>query len=225
MKKRTKWLLALLISAVLSGLLIPAVYVRLVDPPSALREQALPAGIIALSDLEGSWRIADGSIVGYRVREQIGLSKTEGVGRTEAIEGAFEISGETLVAAVFTVDMATLVSDRSQRDDQVRGRILETATFPNASFELGAPVSLLGASSEGEAKTQTVGGNLTLRGVTKYVQVLIRATSALGQLRLTGETEVVFSEWGIPNPSLPAALIFTADRGLLEFDLLFEPDL
>ena len=130
MKKRTKWLLALLVSAVLSGLLIPAVYVRLVDPPSALREQALPAGIIALSDLEGSWRIADGSIVGYRVREQIGLSKTEGVGRTEAIEGIFEISGETLVAAVFTVDMATLVSDRSQRDDQVRGRILRPLRFP-----------------------------------------------------------------------------------------------
>ena len=225
MKKRTKWLLALLTSAALLGLLVPEVYVHLVNPPSALREQALPTGFLVLSDLEGTWRIAEGSIVGYRVREQIGLSKTEAVGRTEAIEGSFEISGRTLVTAVFTVDMATLVSDRSQRDDQVRGRILETAKFPSASFELGAPVSLLGASSEGEAKTQTIGGNLTLRDVTKYVQVLIRATSALGRLRLTGEIEVDFSEWGIPNPSLPAALIFTADRGLLEFDLLFEPDI
>ena len=225
MKKRTKRLLALVVVAVLLGLLVPAVYVRLVNPPSALREQVLQPGSIAVRDLEGRWRVADGSIVGYRVREQIGLSKTEGVGRTEAIEGAFEISGEILVEAVFTVDMATLLSDRSQRDDQVRSRILETATFPTAIFELTAPVSLLGASSEGGAKTQTIGGNLTLRGVTKYVQLLIRATSALGQLRLTGDTEVVFSEWGIPNPSLPAALIFTADRGLLEFDLLFEPDL
>jgi len=225
MKKRFKWPLTLLISVVAFGLLAPALYVRLVNPPSALREEALPPGIFSLSDLDGSWRITDGSIVGYRVREQIGLSKTEGVGRTGAIEGTFEVSDETLVTAVFTVDMATLVSDRSQRDAQVRGKILETTTFPTASFELVAPVSLRGVTSEGEAKKQIIGGNLTLRGVTKYVQLLIRATSARGRLRLTGETEVVFSEWRIPNPSLPAALIFTADRGLLEFDLLFEPDL
>lgn len=225
MKKRTKRLLALLVLALLVGLAAPAVYVRLVDPPSALREQDLPAGIITLDDVEGIWRVAGRSIVGYRVGEQIGLSKTEGVGRTEAITGTFEISGQTLVAAVFTVDMATLQSDRSQRDDQVRGRILETASFPTASFELAAPVSLLSASTDGETKTQMIGGNLTLRGVTKYVEVFIRATNALGQLRITGDTEVVFSEWGVPNPSLPAALIFTADRGLLEFDLLFERDL
>jgi len=41
-------------------------------------------------------------------------------------------------------------------------------------------------------------------------------------LRLTGSIEIVFSEWGIPNPSIPAALIFTKDRGTLEFDLYFQ---
>jgi polyisoprenoid-binding protein YceI len=68
-----------------------------------------------------------------------------------------------------------------------------------------------------------VNGNLTLRGATKEVEVQMFAAIDGGRLRLTGSTEIVFSEWGIPNPSLPAAFIFTGDRGTLEFDLLFTP--
>jgi hypothetical protein len=68
-----------------------------------------------------------------------------------------------------------------------------------------------------------VRGNLTLRDVTKEVAVQMFAAIDQGRLRLTGSTEIVFAEWGIPNPSLPAAFIFTEDRGTLEFDLLFQP--
>jgi len=44
-----------------------------------------------------------------------------------------------------------------------------------------------------------------------------------GQLRLTGSTVIDFSDWGIPNPSVPAAFIFTSETGTLEFDLIFVP--
>jgi len=66
-------------------------------------------------------------------------------------------------------------------------------------------------------------GDLTLRGTTKSVTFEIYAVIADGRLRLTGSTEIVFSEWGIPNPSVPEAFVYTGRTGVLEFDLALDP--
>ena len=167
--------------------------------------------------------MAEGSIVGYRVPEQIGLTKMEGVGRTSAVAGTFVVGNGTLDEADFEVDMATFASDRSQRDDQFRKRIMDAATYPTATFKLTSPVTIPDSTTVASMNPFVVNGNLTLRGATKEVEVQMFAAIDGGRLRLTGSTEIVFSEWGIPNPSLPAAFILTGDRGTLEFDLRFTP--
>lgn len=67
-------------------------------------------------------------------------------------------------------------------------------------------------------------GELTLRGSTKPVVFDIYAVIADSRLRLTGSTEIMFREWGIPNPSVPEAFVYTGNTGILEFDLAFDPD-
>lgn len=225
MKRRTIKIVAAAVAVVVAlALILPAIYALFNRAPESLVANRFTDGTTILAaDLDGEWAIAEGSIVGYRVPEQIGLSKLEGVGRTNAITGTFVVAEGILNEASFEVDMATFTSDRSQRDDQFRGRIMETSTFPTSSFVLGSPVSIPDSTDVAAMDPFVVRGNLTLRDVTKEVAVQMFAAIDQGRLRLTGSTDIVFSEWGIPNPSLPAAFIFTEDRGTLEFDLLFQP--
>ena len=91
-------------------------------------------------DPGGLWRVTDGSTVGYRVNEVLFGQKSEAVGRTSDVTGSVTVKNVKLSAAEFVVDMTTVTSDQSRRDDQFNGRIMETATYPTASFKLTAPV-------------------------------------------------------------------------------------
>jgi polyisoprenoid-binding protein YceI len=225
MRRRTVKVIAGTIAIMVAlALVLPAIYAAFNRAPESLVATRFTDGTTILAaDLDGTWSVAEGSIVGYRVPEQIGLTKLEGVGRTSAVAGTFVVGNGTLDEADFEVDMATFASDRSQRDDQFRKRIMDAATYPTATFKLTSPVTIPDSTTVASMNPFVVNGNLTLRGATKEVEVQMFAAIDGGRLRLTGSTEIVFSEWGIPNPSLPAAFIFTGDRGTLEFDLLFTP--
>jgi polyisoprenoid-binding protein YceI len=225
MKRRpVKIVAAVVVVLVALAFTLPAIYAVFNRAPESLVANRFTSDtVIRAIDLDGTWSVSEGSIVGYRVPEQIGLSKLEGVGRTGAVSGTFVVADGSLTGADFEVDMTTFESDRSQRDDQFRGRIMETTTYPTSSFVLASPVTIPQSTTVASMEPFVVRGNLTLRGVTKEVAVEMFAAIEDGRLRLIGTTEIVFSEWGIPNPSLPAAFIFTEDRGTLEFDLLFAP--
>lgn len=224
MTPRRTAVLATLAAAAVAVTAAPFAYAALNRAPERLVAQRLSDGpTILAADLDGAWGIAEGSIVGYRVEEQIALAKADGVGRTSQVSGRFVVADGSLVEARFEVDLASLASDRFQRDQQVRTRILNVATYPVAEFVLVDPVTIPASTTVATMKPFIATGNLTLRGTTKPVDVAIFAAIDDGRLRLTGSTEIVFSEWGIPNPSIPAALVFTKDRGTIEFDLFFQP--
>ena len=111
-------------------------------PPSA-------AGHTALS---GTWKVARGSVVGYRVKEVLVGQNNIAVGRTHAITGTLTISGTRVTAAQFTVQMATIKSDESQRDVQFNGRIMETSTYPTGTLRLTSPIALAPVPAAGVVK-------------------------------------------------------------------------
>ena len=153
------------------------------------------------------------------MREIILGQSTEGVGRTNAITGTLVVTDSDVTAASFTVDMATLTSDSSRRDRQVSGRILDVASYPTATFELRDTIALTPESLEGAELTVTATGTLTLRGVTKEVSLPLVAKLVDGTISVNGSVEIVFAEWGIPDPGISA--ISVEDRGLLEFLVVF----
>jgi hypothetical protein len=67
--------------------------------------------------------------------------------------------------------------------------------------------------------TATVTGTLTLRGVTKDIEVTLIARLIGDVIEVNGSIELVFAEWSIPDPSLPGIVV--EDRGQLEFLLRF----
>lgn len=172
--------------------------------------------------LPGTWSIADGSQVGYRVKEILFRNENEAVGRTEDISGSFTIDGNSLTEGSFEVDMATITSDQSRRDGQFRGRIMEVETYPTASFELTRPLDLSGINEQQTQGESVATGNLTVHGVTKEVTFDINGVRNGGQIQITGSIPIVFADYNIDNPSGGPAQ--TGDDGLLEFALNFEKE-
>jgi len=170
--------------------------------------------------VEGTWRISAGSEVGYRVDETINGFDTTANGRTQSITGSIVIAGTTVPSAEFTVDMATFTSDESRRDNQFKGRIMDVATFPTATFVLTEPIDFAAVPPDGGSVSVSGTGNLTLHGTTKSVTFDLDATFENGRVGVLGKIPVLFADYGIPNPSF--ATITTADNGVLEFVLILE---
>jgi polyisoprenoid-binding protein YceI len=90
----------------------------------------------------GSFSDFSSTFAGYRVEEQLGtIGANTAVGRTPDVSGSLDISGTTITEASITVDMTTLQSDDDRRDNSIRTRGLETATYPTATFELTEPIA------------------------------------------------------------------------------------
>lgn len=200
----------------------PWVYINLFrdDAPARLElstTTSAAAGASGQVTAEGTWTITDDSVAGYRVKEILFGQSTEGVGRTRQVEGGLVIADDSLVEAQFSVDMASVVSDDERRDRQFRSAIMDTTVHPLATFTLLTPIRITEQALGGETLQVTASGDLTLRGVTRQVDVPLQARLAGDRLEIVGSITVIFDEWDIPNPSRPG--ISTEDRGELEFSL------
>jgi len=168
---------------------------------------------------EGRWVATTESEVGYRVTEVLFGVNTEGVGRTDEVEGELIIDNTSITAVEFSVDLESVTSDDGRRDGQFRGRIMNVDQFPTATFVLTEPIDLVAIPAPGEQITATATGDLTLRGITNEVVFNVVAQRSEGRIGVLGSIGVVFADYQIPNPSI--AGITTEDNGLLEFVLVF----
>ncbi len=183
------------------------------DPAPAAAAPTTPIPV------DGTWNIATGSVAGYRIKETLFGQSTTAVGRTNTITGSITIAGIQVTAGQFSVDMTTVKSDQSQRDAQFQGRIMNTATYPTATFTLTRPINLGTTPTAGTTTNHTATGNLTLHGTTKSVTFTIQARQTNATLAVSGSIPVVFSDYSISNPSAGPAT--TASDGTLEFLLNF----
>jgi polyisoprenoid-binding protein YceI len=224
MLRSRRWLLAglIILAAPLVGTFV---YLNVLrdDPPPRLTlddvtttTTGVPSGS---AGIEGTWSVADGSIVGYRVQETLFGQDAEAVGRTEDVTGQLTVSGTTVTEARFEVDLTTVTSDESRRDGQFQGRIMETDQFPTATFVLTAPVDLGAEPDDGEQVTTDASGDLTLHGVTRAVTIPLTAERNGNSFAVDGTIVVTFADYGIDNPSAGPAQV--GDEGELEVLLVF----
>jgi polyisoprenoid-binding protein YceI len=165
--------------------------------------------------LDGTWNVSSGSTAGYRVQETLfGVSNTA-IGRTSAVTGTITISGTAVSTGSFSVDLTKVASDRSQRDGQFQGRIMDTASFPTATFKLTQPIQLSSLPANGVQVKANATGDLTMHGVTKSVTFPVTAQRNGSVIQVQGAIPITFSDWNISNPSGGPAT--TANNGSLEF--------
>ena len=178
------------------------------------------ANTAASGAVAGTWTAGAGSVVGYRVNEVLLGQNTTAVGRTTSVTGHLAVQGTTATAASFSVPMATVHSDKSQRDYSFDYRIMDVSTYPTATFTLTSPIDLAPVPAAGVIKSYTAHGKLTLHGTTRAVTFTLTAERKGSQIEVAGDIPVLFSDYNIKNPSF-AGFVTTQDHGLLEFLLVF----
>ncbi len=166
--------------------------------------------------LAGAWHTVSGSVVGYRVKEVLFGQNHVAVGRTGAVTGHITITGTTVTAGTFTVAMATVKSDESERDVQFRGRIMDTSAYPTGTLTLTRPITLTPLPATGVIKTYAVTASLTLHGHTRAVTFPLSAERAADEIEVSGSIPILFADWDIPNPSF-TGFVTTQNHGVLEF--------
>jgi len=179
--------------------------------------------------LAGTWSVGQGSLAGYRVREQfVGQSSPhEAVARTSTVSGGLTVqqsSGALQASNInFTAQLSGLQSvdqvagyNVSQRDRFV-SRSLDVQQFPDATFK-AASVSLPATAANGQDVNLTVPGQLTIHGVTKDATATVKARVNGSQLDLAGSMPATMTDFGITPPQVPFTT--SESRVTIEFNLV-----
>lgn len=170
------------------------------------------------SGVDGTWKVSSGSRAGYRVEEVLFGQDNTAVGRTSGVTGTVTIDGTNATAAKITVDLTKVSSDQSRRDAQFQGRIMDTATYPTATFELTEPVRFGAVPADGKVVNVKATGKLTMHGTTKTVTIDLETKRSGAAIQVVGDVPITFADYGIPNPSFGP--VSTRDQGELEFSLV-----
>ena len=214
-------LVAAAVVAVVLAVAGPFVYINYLqgDAPGRLEAAATATSGGATADtgvsLDGTWTAGSGSQAGYRVKEVLFGQDTEAVGRTSAVTGELTLSGSEVSSGSFTVDLTQVTSDEDRRDSQFQGRIMETATYPTATFELAEPITLASLPADGGTVTASATGALTLHGTTRQVTVDVTVKRSGDTVQASGSIPVTFADYDIASPSFGP--VTTEDNGEIEF--------
>ena len=179
----------------------------------------------AKASADGNWKVAPGTdvFVGYRVEELFAgqAVKKTATGRTASVTGTMTVAGATIPSAEIKADTTKLKSDEARRDSFIGTRGLETQKFPEATFKLTSPITLPAPPVKDQEVDVTATGDLTLHGVTKSVQVPLKAKWTGPTITVAGNTPIVFADYKM-DP-IEIAILKTDDRGVLELQLAFVP--
>jgi polyisoprenoid-binding protein YceI len=180
--------------------------------------------------IEGSWVVdtetgefdfesATGTFAGFRIEEELAaIGSTTAVGRTGDVTGSITIEGSALTAASFDVDMTTITTNQSRRDDRVQDA-LETADHPTGTFTLTEPVELGEGAASGEPVAVTAVGDLTIHGVTRQVEIPLEAQLVDATVVVTGSLDLTFSDFDVEVPD-SQVVVSVEDHGVMEMQLL-----
>ena len=147
----------------------------------------------------------------YRVREQlVNLTlPNDAVGETDQITGSVAILPDGTVDGEnsrFEVNLASLVSDQSRRDNFLRNNVLQTGQYPSAVF---IPRSITGLEwpvpASGAVQFQLL-GDLTIRDVTREVTWDVSGTLQDGTGTGQAVTRFTFADFNLTQPRVPVVL-------------------
>jgi polyisoprenoid-binding protein YceI len=186
-----------------------------VPAPLALpRATAAPSG-----PLEGTWRVAAGSVAGFRVRETVIGFSNDVTGRTGDVGGTLTVAGARVSRAAFQVSLAAISVNGKTRQPQLVTSLGVTA-HPVATITLARPLPLPPAFSAGTVITRTVAAALTLNGVTRPVTVTLSARRDATAIAAAGSLPVAFSDFRVTGPGGYGLLGSLSDSGTAEFLLI-----
>ncbi len=222
-RHRRRWWIVGLVVVVVVLVGGPFVYIHLIEGPApaklSLPRSSTPTSTggsaSSQASLDGTWSVGPGSIVGYRVQEVLIGQHATAVGRTTKVSGSVSITGTSVTKGSFTVDMASVESDQSERNAQFDGRIMDVSAYPTSTLVLTEPIDMGTVPADGSVGQFAATGDLTMHGVTRSVSFKVSGERSGGTIYVLADIPIVFSEWNISNPSI-GGFVTTQSSGTLE---------
>lgn len=224
-RKTLKWIIGAVVVVVVLAVAGPFIYIHLIEGSAPAKLQLPSAkGTTATtgtgagatsSSVDGIWNVGAGSQAGYRVQEVLIGQNATAVGRTSKIWGSLTIANSAVTKATFTVNMASVESDQSQRNARFDGSIMDVSQYPTAQLTLSSPIRLGTTPADGAVVHFTATGALTMHGVTKSVTFPLSAERVGSGIDVLADITIPFAEWNIANPSV-GGFVTTANTGTLE---------
>jgi polyisoprenoid-binding protein YceI len=190
------------------------------DPELTLPSQTQAA----TTGIDGTRTVVPGPVddanrtqVGYRADETLRGSPLTVNGRTSKVTGEAVVTGSKLESATFTVDVASITSPESGRDNQFRGEdIMDVAKFPTAEFKVTQPVDFSAIPESGAPMTVAVPGTMTNKGVTRDAtgKLDVKRAGERGDRR--GSVPVTWTDYGVTSPDF-AGFVKVRPTDTIEF--------
>ena len=148
-----------------------------------------------------------GSKATYVVREKLAALPVESnaVGTTSTISGEIYLTKDGLdkdQKSTFRVDLRTLRSDESRRDNFISGTTLQASRFPFAEFVLESVTGWPANYVEGTEVSLQLSGTMTIRGVAKPLTWQVKARRQGDTLTAVADTEFKMTDFGISPPDI-----------------------
>jgi polyisoprenoid-binding protein YceI len=134
------------------------------------------------------------------------------------VTGSLTIAGTQISAVTIEADLTGLTSNDSNRDRQLGNQGIQTNQFPTATFKLTEPIDLGSVPTDGQQISVTAKGDLTLHGVTKSVEIPLKATLSGSIIVVRGSLPIAFADYGIDKPNSFKVLSID-DTGIMELQL------
>ncbi len=148
------------------------------------------------------------TIASYSVYENLifqNKPNNDAVGTTHSVQGSFKIrtGASPLVAAMnLTVDLRTLQSDSSRRDNYIQQNTLQTDTYPYATFVSVSTQGLPASYSDGQTVHFQIVGNLTMHGTTNKEVFDVQGKVVGNTITGTATSTIYMTDFGIQPPNL-----------------------
>lgn len=140
-------------------------------------------------------------------------------GKAKTFSGTIDTTALTGQLTITTSAMTTFLGPR---DDKMRSYCLETSRFPAITFTVSSITgSVDGIKAGSGTGSVTLVGKLTIRDVTRDVQIPATYTWEGGSLRLKGNYAMKWTDYNVPDPSILISTLYP-DMSV-NFDILAKP--
>lgn len=188
---------------------------------------ALPTGTAAVTptgDVLHFVVLPEQSEASYIAREKLAAlpATSEAVGRTNAVSGDIYLTRQGLAASppsVLRVDLRTLRSDETRRDNYVRNNTLQADRFPYAEFVIERVDGFPTSYQDGQEVSLQVSGTMTIRGTARPMTSDVRARYGGGTLTGVAHTSFRLSDFGLSPPNI-AGFVTVEDEMRLQVVLV-----
>jgi polyisoprenoid-binding protein YceI len=216
-----RWTIAGIAAFAVLIVVLVAVAIKLQPTPAPL---TLPArATTPVGRVDDTYRIASGSVAGFRIQQTVIGLTSEVVGRTKDITGTVTLTGGQVTTAGLRIGLLALTAGNEKPAPQFASS-LDTGRYPDAAIVLARPVTLDPAFSSGSTITVNAAGTLTLHGVMRPVTVALSLRRDGPSIDVAGSLPVAFADYTIIGPKGYGALGSLADHGTAEFLLVLRRD-